>query len=177
MTYPSFSSGDVFYASDANAIGLWLVKSQAVGTGVSNVVITNAFSSSYDDYLITYSGGTMSADTNITMFLGTTTPASGYYLSMIFGNTSGSPLIAGNNNSAAWSWAGGGSSNGANMYVVLKNPFLTKETMMTAEIRYSTVFGHSVAYHANTSSWTDFVCAPASGTFSGGTIRVYGYRN
>ena len=61
MTYPSFSAGEVFRAQDANAVGLWLVKSQTIGTGVSSVTVTDAFSADYDSYKIVISGGVGSA--------------------------------------------------------------------------------------------------------------------
>ena len=57
MTYPTFTNGQVLPASDLNAIGLWLVKSQTVGTGVSSVTVSNAFSADFDNYRIIYSGG------------------------------------------------------------------------------------------------------------------------
>jgi len=52
MTYPSFTSGDILTAADMNAVGLWLVKTQTVGTAVSSVQVTGAFSSTYDNPLI-----------------------------------------------------------------------------------------------------------------------------
>ena len=44
MSFPVFASGDVLNASDMNGVGLWLVKTQTIGTGVSSVVVTGAFS-------------------------------------------------------------------------------------------------------------------------------------
>ncbi len=49
MTYPSFSAGDILTAADMNAVGLWLVKTQTVGTAVASVTVTDAFSSTYDN--------------------------------------------------------------------------------------------------------------------------------
>jgi len=40
MTFPVFASGDVLNASDMNGVGLWLVKTQAVGSGVASVTVT-----------------------------------------------------------------------------------------------------------------------------------------
>ena len=52
MTYPVFATGDVLNASDMNAVGLWLVKTQTIGSGVGSVAVTGAFSADYDNYKI-----------------------------------------------------------------------------------------------------------------------------
>ncbi len=77
MSYPVFATGDVLNASDMNAVGLWLVKSQTIGTGVSSVTVTGAFSANYDRYKITVSGGVASTPLDIRLTLGST--ATGYY--------------------------------------------------------------------------------------------------
>ena len=58
MSYPVFASGDVLNASDMNGVGLWLVKTQVIGTAVSSVTVTSAFTTDYDQYMITVTGGT-----------------------------------------------------------------------------------------------------------------------
>ena len=50
-TPPTFSSGSVLTAAQMNAVGLWLVKTQTVGTAVSSVSVTDVFSSNYDNNL------------------------------------------------------------------------------------------------------------------------------
>jgi hypothetical protein len=39
-TPPDFSSGAVLTAAQMNSVGLWLVKTQTVGTAVSSVAVT-----------------------------------------------------------------------------------------------------------------------------------------
>jgi len=68
MSFPSFASGEVLTAADMNAVGLWLVKTQTVGTGVPSVVVTDAFSANYDNYLVTISGIKTAAAANIASF-------------------------------------------------------------------------------------------------------------
>lgn len=177
MTYPVFASGDVLNATDMNAVGLWLVKSQTVGSGVSSVTVTAAFSSTYDNYRITYTGGTASASTNLRMTLGGST--TGYYNTLVYGTFATTAVTANvnDNNSAQWSWVGSGTTDFARLVVELQNPFLTTRTFLSAT--YSDVgnAGAANGFLGNNTSHTAFTITPASGTLTGGTIRVYGYRN
>jgi hypothetical protein len=176
MPVPDFSPGEVLTAAAMDSIGLWLVKTQTVGTGVSSVTVSDAFSADYDAYKIIWSNGTMSVDTNLRMTIGNATTL--YYGSLIYASFSGGGVQeAGNNNLAQFNWSGGGDTDGANASVELLNPFLTKATQMQARIRYSTVYGNFVGHLANNNSYTSFGFSPSSGTMTGGTIRVYGYRN
>ena len=52
MAFP-YSSGDVLTAADLNASsGLVLVKTQTIGTSVTSVTVSDAFSSTFDNYKI-----------------------------------------------------------------------------------------------------------------------------
>lgn len=176
MGYPSFSVGEVLTAADMNAVGMWLVKTQAVGTGVSSVTVSSAFSSSYDNYVITYTNGTMSATNAISLQLGSTTTA--YYGFMPFGTFNSTAVNGTNdNNTASFTFAGGGGSTGAVVYCTLFAPFLTTRTEIASRVRYGAVYGHYVGIQDNATSFTAFTLAPLSGTFTGGTVRVYGFRN
>jgi hypothetical protein len=176
MTYPSFSAGEVLRAVDMNAVGLWLVKSQAVGSGVSSVVVTGAFSADYDNYVVIYSGGTMSADTAIKLILGAT--VTGYNGSLIYGQYNGvSPLGANDNNSVCFSYVGGGNSAGAAVTMTLNNPFQSQFTRVSASpVQWSNNVGSYIGVQSSATSFTIFTLAPLSGTFTGGTISVYGYK-
>ena len=66
-TPPTFSSGAVLTAAQMNSVGMWLVKTQTVGTAVSSVTVTGAFSADYDNYLILMSGGTGSDSASISI--------------------------------------------------------------------------------------------------------------
>jgi hypothetical protein len=172
-TPPTFSVGATLTAAQMNAVGMWLVKSQTIGTGVSSVTVTDAFSSEYDNYIITLSGGTQSTDTNISMQMGSTT--SGYYGSLIYGAYSGGGANnAGNNNVSMWDWVGGGSAD-CHAYMEIMHPYLALPTELRARIRYSTVYGNYVGHIGNFTQYTSFKLIP-TGTLTGGTIRVYGLR-
>lgn len=178
MAYPDFSTGEPLAASDLDAIGLWLVKTQTVGSGVSSVTVTGAFSAEYDTYLITYSGGSMSADTAIGCQLGSTT--TGYYGAYVYGQYNSTAVAgAGDNNNSKFTYVGGGDPfTGNGCVFTLNNPFLAKQTYVTSSnVSYSTNAGTYSGRLANTTSYTAFTLIPFTGTLTGGTIRVYGYRN
>jgi hypothetical protein len=178
MAVKTFTT-EVLTSADTNTYlansGLVYVTSATVGSGVSSVTVSSAFSATYEAYKIIWTGGTMSADTNLLMTIGSA--STGYYLALVYGSYGGgSASVAGNSNSAYWSWGGGGGTDGADASVELFNPFLTRTTQMQARVRYSSVYGNSVGHLANSTSYTSFAFTPASGTMTGGTVTVYGYR-
>jgi hypothetical protein len=178
MTFPSFVSGEVLRAQDMNAVGLWLVKTQTVGAGVSSVPVTGAFSSDYANYFITWQGGSMSGDTALALRLGST--ASGCYGAFIhtpnynLAGVSNAPDV----NTAAFTYAGGGNSSQAQMSVFLSGPNTATRTFLTGgQVSYGNIFGTYNGVEISTTQHTAFTLTPFSGTMTGGTIRVYGYRN
>lgn len=178
MTYPSFSSGEVLTAADMNAVGLWLVKTQTVGTAVSSVTVTGAFSSTYDNYLITMAGGTQTDNTSIYVQLGSS--ATGYYAFLNYGDvTANTPLGAARNNGVRFAWVGGGKATFAShASFQLVNPFAAAYTkLLHGTYQNDGGYGITTGEHRVATSYTSFVLGPESGTLTGGTIRVYGYKN
>ena len=175
MPVPDFSPGEVLTAAAMDSIGLWLVKTQTVGTAVSSVNVTGAFSADYDNYRITYTGGTMSVETALMMTFGATT--TNYYGSFVHGSYigSGNASFNGDNNVARFGFVGG--STQPNVSIDVFTPFLTRYTDINARTRYSTFWGTYQGLLLNSTSYTDFTLTPNTGTMTGGTIRVYGYRN
>jgi len=179
MSFPVFASGDVLNASDMNGVGLWLVKSQAVGSGVSSVNVTGAFSADYENYKIVYSGGTQSgAGGIVTLKLGAS--ATGYYNTLVYGNTYATPTATGasTNNGAVWNFAGFGDGNMLYVNCELMQPFAAKYTGLMYSYISSNNAGVGSGFHGVATSYSDFTITAAGGlTLTGGTIRVYGYRN
>ena len=175
MTYPVFATGDVLPASDMNAIGLWLVKSQTVGTAVSSVTVSSAFSASYDAYKIVYVGGVGSTALNINMTLGAS--ATTYNMSLPY-VTYGSASASGTSLSSATSWAlmGTATTNSASLDVDLFNPFLAQYTRALGIYVSDTEAGTYAGIHKTASSYTAFTLTASTGTLTGGTISVYGFR-
>ena len=161
--------------------GLELVKTQTIGTAVTSVEVTSAFSSTYDNYLITLNGGVASTTVDLGMQLGSQT--TGYYGFLVYGSANGNSVSGeGNNNVSNFKYFGGGTTAGLDAYVVVKNPFLTTQTTLISQTtRPGTItnmaYSSYSAYNSATTSFTSFTISPNTGTLTGGTIRVYGYRN
>lgn len=178
MSFPVFASGEVLNASDMNAVGLWLVKTQTVGSGVASVTVTGAFSADYDNYRIIYAGGVSSAAvTNLALKLGAST--TGYYSCTFFAGVGAATVSnAGVNNGASWTYGGLATTTSTSMDFDILNPFLAKTTVFAnGTYTDTTTFGTTNGVHSVATSYADFTITPGSGTLTGGTIRVYGYRN
>jgi hypothetical protein len=155
---------------------LVLVKSQTIGTTAASVVVNDAFSADYDAYKIVVTGGVLSTETTINMQLGASTTNYFYaYLHATYDNT---PKSAGAGSQSAWNFIGGGSTSQMHASLDLINPFLAKPTTLAnATSNYPGVYaGVTNGYHSTATSYTSFTLTPNSGTMTGGTINVYGYR-
>jgi hypothetical protein len=106
----------------------------------------------------------------------------GYY-SAAYGATYGAGAFISSNSSGGGTWPFVGYANGTDISVLsmeVFSPFLTKETFYTAAPMANSAFtGYmsSGGENIDTASRTGFVLSTTSGTITGGTIRVYGYRN
>jgi len=183
MTYPVFANGDVLNASDMNGVGLWLVKSQAVGSGVSSVTVTSCFNADYDNFLVTFNniastggnGGTL----NFQMVSSSTPSTTGYFGNTFFivsgggGGLSNAPF---NNaaNGEACSITTASTNNGA---LNLQGCFLASYTRYQHNSTDNNYYRMHSGAHCVATSYDGIRIIPSAGTITGGTIRVYGYRN
>ena len=176
-TPPTFTAGSILTAAQMNNVGLWLVKTQTVGNSVSSVTVTGAFSADYDSYKIMYTGGTVSASTDIEMTLGSST--TGYYGFMVYGSvTANTVLGAARNNTAACPWVGGGTGGQASFVnVEIMGPYLSAYTKIrNGSYQNDNNYGTMNGEHKVATSYTSFSLAVLTGTMTGGNISVYGYR-
>jgi hypothetical protein len=153
-----------------------------VGSSVSSVVIDNAFSSTYDNYRISMSGGVGSTPAALTFKLGAS--STGYYFSGLSVLYSADTLgYSRTNNGSTWDVVGGSYVDGARLEVDLVNPFVSARKTglyMYGLIDYRTAGSSRVGgagFHNVADSYTGFTIGVGAGTLTGGTIRVYGYRN
>ena len=180
MTFPVFASGDVLNASDMNAVGTWLVKTQTIGTAVSSVTVTGAFSSDYDNYIVTVSGGAASTTNYGNLTLGST--STGYYILGYYGAYTVATLnglIV--NNGSNFGECCVGTTNDIEGYFYVGSPNLAKPTHVRLFNAGSATTGNVSSFYQgfvnNTTQYTAFTITASTGTFTGGTIRVYGLRN
>jgi hypothetical protein len=161
-----------------NPEGFELIKTQTVGTGVTTVTVTDAFSSVYENYRIIYSGGTQSASNDVYLQIGGST--TGYYGVLIFtSSTSNTPQAAANNNNNRADWIGGAVANqSSHISVDVLGPFNSAYTKIrNGSYQNDNFYGTYQGEHRVATSYTSFLIGVAAGTLTGGTIRVYGYRN
>jgi len=157
--------------------GLQLIKTQTIGTTVSSVTVSDAFSTTYDAYKVIISGGGGTGGPQLNLTFGSTT--TGYYYGDIYNNYSTTVAAVGATNAASLALFGTAASvNGISFNVEIVNPFLAKETQVSSQIWYDgTNTGSSRGYVSGTTSYTAFTLTCSTGTLTGGTIRVYGYAN
>jgi hypothetical protein len=161
------------------APGLVLVKSQVIGSAVASVTVTDAFSSAYDNYKITVSGGVGSTNQNLGIQLGATT--TGYYYSYIRTASYASAAYDGQvaSNTTSFVELGYGTTDTLYMSAEIINPNLAKPTFANgAYVRGNTTgigAGTFTGFLSGSTQYTAFSLLANTGTMTGGTIRVYGY--
>ena len=158
--------------------GLELVKTQTIGSGITSVDVTNAFNSTYDNYKVFVSNATSSvANQSWKMtFNGMTTGVYGTQLYDLY--TGGSTGYLRQNN-GSYIDVGFTSATTGQMSTTFDvvGPNLATRTAVSGlwlSGSYQGWFAHTVD---NTTQYTGFSLVAGNGTTTGGTIRVYGYRN
>jgi hypothetical protein len=175
-TPPDFTAGQILTAAQMNSVGLWLIKTQTIGSAVSSVTVTGAFSADYEAYKIIITNGNTSADCELRMQLGSATSP---YYSSIIGVTSANAVTSTRrqNTVAFFDFVGTGSTNMMSANIDLLNPFLAKtKTLTAANILPTANMSTTTGYMDSVTSFTAFTITPSTGTMTGGIIRVYGYK-
>lgn len=154
--------------------GLTLVKTQAIGSGVSSVTVTGAFSAVYDNYKVMVSGGVASAANFLAAQVGGVT--SGYKSGFIYTTWSAGVTSQQSASTNRFFLAGVGMTTGITGDFDLQSPFLATHTTYNSRYAESTFGGgiSSGVLPTNT-SYTSLTVSIDSGTMTGGTICVYGY--
>jgi len=153
--------------------GLELVKTQTIGTAVTSVTVTDAFNANYDAYKIITTGTTASEAGDVHLQIGSATSG---YTATIHGTTYGATQLAYTGFSDRFGSVGWAFTNGIQMNFDLHNPFLAQRTVISYALITDSAIFNGGGFLNNTSSYTGFTLTKASGTITGGTIYVYGYR-
>ena len=177
-TPPTFSSGAVLTAAQMNSVGLWLVKTQVIGNAVSSVTVTDAFSSDYDQYMITVTGGTFNTTLVWGVFQFSSAHTTGYYGAAQFIDTAGTTTAQGTSNLGRLLVTRSSTTTaGVSSWVVnVANPMTAVRKSIWGQCSGGNMVTHG-GYYDSTSTFSQFVLSPSAGTLTGGTIRVYGIRN
>jgi hypothetical protein len=159
--------------------GLKFIKAQAIGTAVNSIVVSDAFSTDYDNYRVVVSGGSPTAAVSVSIQIGAA--AAGYYGGSIRVTQAGVASGEGQSNQASYEI--GRFESGTNQPAVTVDilaPFLaTRTAFFATSVNADTSSAGGArwnnGYLNNTTSYTAFTLS-YSGTITGGTVYVYGYR-
>ena len=153
--------------------GLQLIKKQTIGSAVSSVPVTGAFSATYDNYKIIISGGVGSTaqDLDISLTGGTSV----YNFTLIYSTYASASVLVSVGASVTGVTAGVGSTDRLHMNCDVSDPFNAKFTTFSAPYSGNLIAGNTAGIHKAATSFTGFTITPSSGTLTGGTIYVYGY--
>lgn len=173
----------IFFPNYGAASALTLVKTQTIGSAVSSVTVTNAFSATYDNYKITVgdaSASSASVDIRLS-FNGTLSFYQGNLITYTYSGAPGGTVTSTPDKNQASFRSVSASiavpSTGMDLDVEIKKPFLTKFTSVSSHYADGSKSGIYVGHYNDNLSVTDFTLTPSSGTLTGGIIRVYGYAN
>lgn len=159
--------------------GLTLISSTTIGSAVSSIAITGAFSATYDNYRVLISINSASTAGALSVQMGATT--TGYYRFIVFGDFTASTVNGANAaNAANYASGAGYNTDGGQGILDILNPFASNQTgFSSSTTRYDTtsVVSMGAGYLNNTISYTDVTFLASAGNVTGGTIKIYGYKN
>jgi hypothetical protein len=177
MPVPDFSPGEVLTAAAMDSIGLWLVKTVTIGTGVTSVPVTDCFSSNFTNYRVVVNTS-MSASGNSAFITlngsaGTTYFGGGFF--QAYSSTTNTGASFNGVNTGFWC---GISGPNFTLTADILRPNLAAATGffgLSAESAFcNTVRG----FDSNAASSVSLTFTQVGGpTITGGQIRVYGYRD
>jgi hypothetical protein len=158
----------------STASGLTLISTTTIGTTVASVTVSSAFSTTYDNYVVEVSAALSSATGYLLMTMGGS--AGSTYSWGASTTTFAANSADAQNNNASWKVGQLGSTSfGAQ--ISMQSPFLSKYTTIQFGGTSDSAGIWGVGIDKNAASSTAFTLTPASGTITGGTIKVYGYAN
>jgi len=152
--------------------GLVLVSRTTIGSAVSSVTVSGAFSTDYDNYLIKITGGAGSTSADLNLKLGAAT--SGYLGQFIYG-TYGASALAASVGGSNLNFVGSCNTTSIQSDIQINGPFLTEITQIVARYSSTAAAGTVSGILNDTTSYTAFTITTGSGTLTGGNIDVYGY--
>jgi hypothetical protein len=165
--------------------GLELIKTQTIGSSVSNVTISNAFSNTYENYKITISGVTLSTvsanNIYLRMYDGTSINGANYNwglarIDIAATTVAGASAALGTLGIVVG--VGTGDKFGTAFDIIMPNVATHTLVPFISGVQISTGYMYTGAgMHQSSNAFSGFDISCSAGTMTGGTIRVYGYRN
>ena len=180
----SVPTGHKLNVADAGAlqmggsgVGLVHISRTTIGTAVSSVTVSGAFSSDYDNYRILLHGIVPSANAGLTIRFGAI--VSGYKFAGWLANYAGSSSGIGTASGTAIRLAAVDPVDLEGISADIYGPNLADKTNVTSLANYGSATVGGVTMYAGvetgSTQHTDFSIQLTTGTITGGTIDVYGY--
>ena len=150
------------------------------GTTVTGLIALTANDVVMVESIVAYSVGDTYTQSQMTSLLDAKSPVSTTGLVLL--NTTAFTAQASvsiDNDATSFTFAGRTTTDSIWANLELSAPFLSKNTFISAPAQNAATGGSAGAmagYLNNSTSYTDFTITPASGTLTGGTIKVYGYK-
>jgi len=201
MAIKTFTTGEVLTASDTNTYlnngGLVLISSGitvssaggtaatisngtvTIGSSNTSVTVSGAFSATYENYKIIFSGFAASTLGSAAYLKLNNSTGSTYFGNMIYNVPTSSSIggVSAANGTSNGFFVCTTSTTGTNSFEAMINaPFLAVTSNCVGNFSGRSYNGQFSTHDSNAASSTGFIFAPGSGNVSGGTIRVYGYR-
>lgn len=173
-------------ANSAYPPGLVLIKQQTVGSSVTSVTVSDVFSSRFDHYKITYYCSDATATTRVMWFrfmddTGTEITTGYSSANQVFQAGTTTRVATDGFNQSTWNltaWYGytdTAFSFDGSIYMPFQNDHATMHAIAGGGTA-ANVCGGTIRGSMNVQDvYTGFRFGASAGTFSGGTIRVYGY--
>jgi hypothetical protein len=182
MAFIEATNTTQFYNGTAwvSSLGLQLVTAQTIGTGVSSLTVSNCFSSSYDNYRVIVNNMAASS-LGASLYMTINGSAGSTYEGNLLYWSTANTTITNSNYTATSSFQIGILNTTRNQIVFdITNPNLASQTIVSGSSSgyssggsdYGCIF---TTYDSNSASSVSLTITPAAGTFTGGTISVYGY--
>ncbi len=182
MAIKTFSVGEVLTASDTNTFlansGLVYVTSTTVGSAVTTVTVSNCFTSTYDNYRITFAGSQPSATDSFRLMIGSGA-TNDHYGTMnydaYYGTVSG--VLRVNNGASIYAVLNEAGNKTAQFSCDILSPNLAQPTVIFGQSYGRGFYCDFGGTRAASTAYTGFtITIDGAGTMTGGTITVYGYR-
>ena len=187
MALTTYTAGEVLTAASLNdnlayAVtvpvaapgGLTLISATTIGTTVSSVTVTGAFSATYDNYRIKITGvvGSAAADTTFQLS-GITTSV--YAYSGFYQSIGTSTIVAFGGTTTSTPIGTLGTTLNTQINIDLSSPNLAVAKYLDIATCSNNIRVNQAAQCNSTVQATGFTITPDSGILTGGTIYVYGY--
>ena len=194
-TPPDFTAGQVLTAAQMNAVGMWRVTGLSatftggtagsvsdgvvtIGTTNTAVIVTNAFSADYENYLIVIAGGVGSTSAELRLTFNAGTQTNNYFHGgnvYVYGSAASTFETA--NGVTTGIRIGEIQATGYSVNATVYAPFLsTTITTVNSDCSGRLIASNRGGAYNQTVSNTGFTITAATGSMTGGKIRVYGYR-